>query len=40
MREISASNLIEMNLFDGTGTYMVHYYVNDDDEAVLLQVPT
>jgi RPA family protein len=34
MREISSSNLIEMTLFDGTGTYMVHYYLNDDDDAV------
>lgn len=28
------NNIVEMTIFDGTGTYMVHYYSNEVDDAV------
>lgn len=28
------NNIVEMTIFDGSGTYMVHYYSNDVDDSV------
>ena len=28
------NNIVEMSIFDGTGTYTVHYYSNDVDDSV------
>ncbi len=28
------NNIVEMTIFDGTGTYTVHYYSNDIDDSV------
>ena len=29
-----SNNIVDMSIFDGTGTYVVHFYSSDVDDAV------
>ena len=34
MKTMQSSGLMEFKLYDGTGTFQIHYYLNEEDEVV------
>ena len=34
MRDFSSSSMLEMMVWDGTGSFNVHYYIPEEDEQV------
>ena len=34
MKPMQSTGLIEFKLYDGTGTFLIHHYLNEEDELV------